>query len=186
MLRYEFQSFACPLYAPNISERSVETEINVRTSFENELSANQVFELIDEEEYLRRSVSSSYGIAPRSYAYRDKNVLLEIEFSEQPPLVVRPEKKYFVYFKITNVGNGFINPIKPGSFSIVPIGGKQILDCPVLRQQVVLYPNGNAFPRIACEVVLPPLIASSVSADFVVTLNYNYEVRNKIRINIIR
>lgn len=187
MLPNEFQSIACLLYSPEkIEEPFTESEVNVRTTFDSELSAVQVFELVSEEEYERRAASGNYGSA-RSYTYSDRNVRLDVEFSDQPPLVMRPGKEYFVYLTVTNVGNGFMGNIMPGDLVIVPNNprSESILSCPVLEQGGILYPNGDTFPRLACRVVSSP-VAASENADFVVTLNYKYETRGKLRISIVR
>ena len=184
MLPYEFQTFGCVLYAPEkIEEPYTEAEVNARMSFDNELSAVQIFEIINEEEYERRSYG--YSSAPRSYSYSDKNVRLDIEFSDQPPLVMRPGKKYFVYMTITNIGNGFIDNIGPGDLMIVPANPRSagMLSCPVLEQRGILYPNGNTFPRIACEIDSSPA-SPSENADFTVTLKYHYELRSRLSIKI--
>lgn len=182
MLPREFQSLSCRLYAPSIEEKSVVTEVNVLVSFESEFTATQIFEIIDEPEYLRRTASGSFETAPRSYTYNDKNVMVEVDFSEPLPLVIRPGKQYFVYFTITNVGNGFIGDINPADF-LIEHGN--ILKCP---QLTTLYPSGKAFPRIACELVLPPgyLVNSARNADFIINLRYNYELRDGIRINVLK
>src|SRR3989338_5713181 len=186
MLPNEFRSIACLLYSPGkIEEPFTESEVNVRTTFDSKLSAVQVFELVSEEEYERRSYG--YSSAPSSYTYSDKNVRLDIEFSDQPPLVMRPGKEYFVYMTITNIGNGFIDNIGPGDLMIVPANPSSagMLSCPVLEQRGILYPNGNTFPRIACEIDSSPA-SPSENADFTVTLKYHYELRSRLRINIVR
>ncbi len=187
LLPNEFQSVACSLYAPPMNE-SVDNEVNARVSYDSELSATQVFEMINEPEHNRRVASGSFAYSPRSYSYRDKNVMLTVGFSEEPPLVLRRGKQYFVYLTLTNVGNGFISQINPGDIQISPTNPvlPQVLNCPVLRQPVVLNPSGSEFPRIACEVVLPAnYAADSISADFIVRIRYNYEAREKLGIRII-
>ena len=89
MLPNEFQSIACTLAAPAVTE-SIEAELNVRTSFESQLSANQVFELIDEDEYERRIATGNFAVQPDSNSYRAINVPLQIAFSENQQLTVRP------------------------------------------------------------------------------------------------
>lgn len=187
MLPNEFQSVACTLSAPEVIE-SIESEINVKTTFESQLSANQVFELMDEDEHERRRATGTFAVQPDSYSYRDKNVQLQIDFSENPPLVVRPGKEYFVYLTIKNVGNGFVSSIKPGDLVISynSLRPKALLDCPVLRQKVVLYPNGDTFPRIACNIILTGPVDSLENSDFIATLSYEYEIRNSLRISVVK
>ena len=183
LLPYEFQTISCKLDAPHIDEASVQTEVNTRVSFDNEFSADQVFELMDENEYQQRVAAGSYEAKPGNYVYSDKNIAIEIEFSEGLPLVIRPGKKYFVYFTITNSGDGFIGNINPRDFIV---NNENILDCP---PAVALSPVGKQFPRIACEIKAPIDFLGGRgfrNSDFLMHLKYNYELRNMLRINVIR
>lgn len=186
LLPYEFQSLACSLYAPQISEASVQTEVNSRVSFDSDFSATHVFEVMNENEYQRRLASGSYEARPRSYAYGDRNVMINVEFSENPPMVIRPGKKYFVYFTITNAGSGFVNDIKPDDFSVQ---NDNILDTQNCLPKTVLSPSGRQFPRIACEVIPQPEFLRGRdfrSTDFLINLKYTYELRNSLGISVIR
>lgn len=192
LLPYEFQSIMCRLDAPAIEETSLETAVNSRVAFESELSANQVFEVMKENEYQRRA-PAGYQPAPQSYAYSDKNIMLDVEFSEPLPLVVRPGKKYFVYFTIRNIGSGFVGDINPGDFVVADPDPRvqPVLDCPALSS--VFSPQGKEFPRIACKLALPPdyfvVYGRPVdfrSSGFIAYLGYTYELRNSLRISIVR
>lgn len=188
LLPYEFQSITCRLNAPRIVDNTVQTQVNALVAFDSRLDATQIFEVISENEYQRRLASRSYEPGPGSYIYSDKNVMIKIDFNEQLPLVIRPGKEYFVYFTITNVGNGFIQFIKPGDLVISPVGSRMplVVKCPP-RQ--TLAPVGKEFPRIACELSLPPQFLAGddlLNADFVVAINYRYEMRESLPINIIK
>lgn len=187
LLPLEFQSVSCRLLAPQVNE-TVQTEVNALVSFDSQLQATQVFEVVSENEYQRRVSSGSYESRPRSYVYQDKNVMIEIDFNEPLPLVVRPSKKYFLYFTIINIGGGFVQNIQSNDFVIeaVDAGQPQIIFCPP-RQTIA--PVGKEFPRIACELVLPLQFLDGgdlLNADFTASLNYRYEMRESLRINIIK
>ena len=187
MLPNEFQSISCRLTTPPINESSIRTEVNSKASFESDLSANQVFEIMNEGEYQRRTATSDYQLKPSNYVYRDSNVIIEIDFSEQPPLVIRSDKKYFVYFTIKNIGNGFISDIKPEDFFAgTSERNMNIIDCPPMT---TLSPNGKTFPRIACEIKATPDyigLGGFRNSEIMVKLTYKYEVRNALGINILR
>ncbi|MFA4820479.1 MAG: hypothetical protein WC613_06005 [Candidatus Aenigmatarchaeota archaeon] len=187
LLPNEFQSISCRLTAPQIVEPNVRTEVNSKASFETDLSANQVFELMNEGEYQRRAATGDYQQKPSNYFYKDSNVMIEIDFSEAPPLVIRQDKKYFVYFTIKNIGNGFIGDIAPGDFSArTNEKNANIIYCPPIT---TLSPNGKAFPRIACEIKATPDyigLGGFRNSEIMVKLTYKYEVRNTLGINILR
>jgi|SRR3989344_711287 len=187
LLPYEFQSISCTLLAPKI-ESSTETEVNARVAFKSQLQATQVFEVISENEYQRRVASGSYESRPSNYIYADKNVMINVDFNEQLPLVVRPGKKYFIYFSITNAGNGFMQDIQPADFVVehVDSGQLPIMFCPP-RQ--ALAPVGKEFPRIACELAIPDEFLAGgdlLNSDFTLNFSYRYEIRNSLKINIIK
>lgn len=187
LLPNEFQSISCRLTTPPINVTSMRTEVNSKVSFETDLSANQVFEIMDESEYQRRTATGDYQQKPSNYFYKDSNVMIEIDFSEQPPLVIRPDKKHFVYFTIKNIGNGFIGDIMPEEFfARTNERNVNIIDCPPMT---TLSPNGKAFPRIACEIKATPEyigLGGFRNSEILVKLTYKYEVRNSLAINILR
>ncbi|HLD39225.1 MAG TPA: hypothetical protein VJB05_02855 [archaeon] len=187
LLPNEFQSLSCRLTTPPINESSVKTEVNSKASFETDLAANQVFEIMNEDEYQRRTATGDYQQKPSNYFYKDSNAMIEIDFSEAPPLVIRPDKKYFVYFTIKNIGNGFISDItKDDFFARTNEKNVNIIYCPPMT---TLPPNGKAFPRIACEIKATPDyigLGGFRNSEIMVKLTYKYEVRNALGINILR
>lgn len=182
MLPYEFQTIQCNFVAPVLREPA-QTEINALASFGATLSGIQPFEIITQAEYQRRLNTQSYVQAPQKYSFRDRNALIEMEFSEPPPIILAPGKKYFVYFTVTNAGNGFIKQVDDSNFLI---SGQGLLNC---AQHGILEPDGKTFPRIACQITVPDsLIAgkSFVSSQIGMDFRYNYELREKLPVNIIK
>ena len=142
---------------------------------------------MNEDEYQRRTATGDYQQKPSNYFYKDSNAMIEIDFSEAPPLVIRPDKKYFVYFTIKNIGNGFISDItKDDFFARTNEKNVNIIYCPPMT---TLPPNGKAFPRIACEIKATPDyigLGGFRNSEIMVKLTYKYEVRNALGINILR
>lgn len=187
LLPYEFQTISCQLAAPKI-EQPVTTQVNARVFFNSTFSASQIFEVMDENEYQRRVSSGTFHSSPQNYIYSDRSVQVQVEFSEPPPLVVLPEKKYFVYFTISNIGDGFVNDIKPGDFIARDASTSSILECPPFA---TLSPNGKIFPRIACEIKIPSGYFGARESkfrnvDLRMQLSYTYELRDRLEISIIR
>ena len=186
LLPYEFQSITCLLYAPQ-TNATVQTQVNALVNFDSKLEATQIFEVVSEQEYQNRVTSGHYDTRPSNYIYGDKNVMIKVDFNEPLPLVIRPDKKYFVYFTVTNVGDGFIQFIQPDDLVLWPVRGDLpvIVKCP---ERQALAPVGKQFPRIACELDLPPGFAASgfFNADFIISLNYRYEIRSSLDISIIK
>ena len=180
LLPFEFQTMTCSLIAPQVNN-TVGTEVNSRVSFDGLFSSNHVLELMNENEYQRLVTTGEYMQRSQDYIYRDSTVQVEVEFSEPPPLVIRPGKKYFAYFTISNIGNGFISDINPDDFVITSDG---ILECP---PQTMMSPSGTFFPRVACEIYVSPeyLARGARSSDIAITLKYRYELRNSLRIDVI-
>src|SRR3989344_439390 len=187
LLPQEFQTISCRLDAPLVND-SIGTEINVIASFASTFSASQTFEVLSESEYNRRR-SVGFMQAPKTYTYGDRYVRLDVEFSEAPPLVIAPDKKYFVYLTITNVGDGFLKDIVFGELRLdvneleTP---PMIIQCPDIT---VLTPAGKRFPRLACDIPAPQdyfAVRSFKTSGFIVSLDYQYELRDSLKIQVIK
>lgn len=187
LLPFEFQSMICKLDAPE-TNATTQTQVNALVSFDSQLDATQVFQVMTEDEYQNRAASGGYEPRPSKYIYQDKNVMIKVDFSEPLPLVVRPGKKYYIYFTITNIGDGFIQVIRPDDLTITPVTNNMPLAVNCQPRQP-LAPVGKEFPRIACELDLPSQFwtgGNFLNADFIVSLNYRYEIRNSLNIGIIK
>jgi hypothetical protein len=49
-----------------------------------------------------------------------------------------------------------------------------------------LEPIGRKFPRLACEIYMPSNLDYLANYELVIHLKYDYEIRDKITINIVR
>ncbi|MCX6815564.1 MAG: hypothetical protein NT120_01800 [Candidatus Aenigmarchaeota archaeon] len=197
MLPNQFQSFACIFQAPSkieLPQNSLENDINAKVEYKTDFSAVQLIELMTDQEYLRRTATNTFQQKSKSYSYHDRNVEIDVDFSDNLPIVKRSgdQKDYFVYITIKNIGNGFIKEITRNDFNIVQAkaGGvniEDIVSCPFRDQQNwKLEPLGKEFPRIACQLNLPEGLNVIENYGMLITLNYNYETRDKATITVVR
>lgn len=119
-------SLTCRANAPEDVIKKVQAEtINARAGFRSVLSAVQTVDIMSEKVYNREALAGNIKPRPKTYAYRDKNVEMTVEFSEDMPIVVRKDKQYFVYFTVRNIGNGFMDKITFGE-NFLPIEQKDL------------------------------------------------------------
>ena len=190
----EFKTFSCILQAPQreaLVQNQVKTSVGTRVSYTADLSAAQIVEMMTENEYLQRTQSGRLQARPSSYVYTDKNVEIDVEFSDAMPIIVRPDvqKDYFVYFTIKNTGNGFIENLKYGDFILAPVRPDEpnIVICPDLNSPSwKLEPEGKKFPRIACRLALPSGVSVVENYGLVVLLKYRYEIRENTVVTVIK
>ena len=58
-------------------------------------------------------------------------------------------------------------------------GATYLIDTP-------LEPIGRQFPRLACEILMPDDLEYLANYDITLYLDYDYEIRDKITVNIMR
>lgn len=208
----EFQTFSCQLAAGEVKE-SITNTISAKTTFSAELDAVQLIEMISKDEYERRKAADTFTTAPRKYTYSDGRLALDIEFSEDIPVIERSNKRYFMHLTIRNVGGGFVGDIEPGDFIVVqgtdvkpPLAGineiqikgiriegannfltlnaDNLVKCDRLSQK--LSPIGDKFPRITCELLPPDNIDVIGNYPMAIKILYDYETRQSIGIRIIK
>ncbi len=189
MLPSEFQTLSCILRAPAVLE-SKTAKLNALVSFQTSLSATQIFEMMNEKEYERRVASNDFASASKSYVYSDRNVQIQVEFSSMPPLVIVPDRKYYVYFTIRNIGQGFLGDINPGDLVFRSTDSRAPID--FLRCQyptAVLPITEKSSPKIACEIIAPGdyfTTRNFGTGSFVIELNYKYELRRDLSVDIVK
>ncbi len=207
----DMMTHACKLKAPSkedMAEDSLTGGAGVKITYDTELSAVQLVELITENGYLIRKNTGDWKTMPKSYTYRDKGIEMHVEFSDELPIVVRKDKKAYVYFTIKNIGGGFISDIEGsyikdkengipysmdgvslangiGDFSIeqTKIDNKFIVTCSNINK---LTQNNDEFPRIACELNLPQNMDYLSNYPVTIRVHYNYEIRKDVPIKIVR
>lgn len=205
----EFQTFECKLQAGEVKE-TTSGRISAKTTFSAMLDAVQLIEMISREEYERRKAAGTFATQPRKYTYSDGRLALDIELSEEPPVIERSGKNYFIYLTIRNTGSGFVGDIEPGNFVIVQgtdirkpaeiqsnrieLGlqgsvsdftiGDNLVKCERLDQK--LSPIGDRFPRITCELLPPDNIDVIGNYPMAIKILYNYETRQSLDIRIVK
>ncbi len=143
-----------------------------------------------EKEYERRVASNDFASASKSYVYSDRNVQIQVEFSSMPPLVIVPDRKYYVYFTIRNIGQGFLGDINPGDLVFRSTDSRAPID--FLRCQyptAVLPITEKSSPKIACEIIAPGdyfTTRNFGTGSFVIELNYKYELRRDLSVDIVK
>ncbi len=175
----EFQALTCTLTAPStIAMPELTTTVSARVEFRSTLNVVQLIEMITEDAYLTKELTNDIIKKPKSYSYRDNNMEMQIEFSEELPIVVRESEKY-MYITIRNIGDGFVDDIPAEEIRITDDQG--ILNC----EMHDLSPVGKEFPRIACGLNMPSVSYLS-NYLVIIEIDYNYERRADLPIKIIR
>ena len=175
----EFQAMTCALTAPTtIAAPELTTTVTGSVKFESTLSVVQLIEMITEDAYLTRELTNDIVKKPKSYSYKDSNMEMLIEFSEELPIVVRESDRY-MYISIKNIGDGFVSEIPAEAITITD--DQNILNCNIGDMS----PVGKDFPRIACELNTPS-VSYLINYLIIIEIDYSYEKRLDLPIKIIR
>jgi hypothetical protein len=199
-----FKSLTCFLHAPeNLQQDSLTTTVSASTRYTTDLSFVQIIDIMNEDEYRTKQQAGQLVTRPSAYSYQDKNVQIDVEFSESLPIVVRKlagSKEYYMYITVRNIGNGFISDIRSNQLKIRPADtiqpyvdnvvqafSEEVVDCPALNSLGWrLQPIGNKFPRITCKIELPLGVRIIENYGLLINLIYTYEVRDSVDVKIIR
>ena len=209
----EFMTKTCIINAPNkgdMPDSTLTGTVGIGVSFDTALSGVQLVELITEEGYEIRKKAGDWNTKPKAYTYRDKNLELRVEFSDELPIIVRQDKKAYVYFTVRNIGGGYISDIENGriynlddgifytlngevSYNYIEhpdfvieqkkVNGQFIVTCDDITD---MSPLGNEFPTIACELNLPEDMEYLSNHLITVKINYEYEERDDLTVKVIR
>jgi hypothetical protein len=194
----EFRSFSCDLRAPPIIQDSATAKIDVKASFDGNFSAVQPLELYTELEYNNRMASKGVTFKPQSYTYSDRNILLQVDFTDPLPLIVKNNRRQYVKFTIRNIGKGFINPIDSADVKIQQPTEPEPGELPLLdvintqgeyepcRLQEALSPIGKDFPSFSCQILMPESMNEITNYNFIIYVKYHYEIRNSVNVEIFR
>ncbi len=192
MLPDDFKTLSCLLMAPQKTDLAEDTQKSVvssRVSYTTELPVVQLIEMMTESEYITRLERGQLAKKPSSFVYRDKNVEIIVEFSDEMPIVVRPDREYLMYITIKNIGNGFIGDIDDTNLRVSPVGynNANIARCDeIIKSGWSLKLQGKEFPRVACRLELPTGVTVVENYGLEIALKYRYEVRGKTEITVIR
>ena len=199
LLPEEFRTFSCSFRAPKINQDRVTSEIDAKAEFDATLSAVQQMELMKEDEYNNRLASSGITQKPQSYAYSDRNIQLQVDFSDPLPVVIKQGRKFFVKFTVRNIGNGFINALGPQDVQLVQKGSlDQEQEGNVLesinaqgeyepcRLQETISPIGKDFPSFACQILMPANVNVLTNYNVIINIKYHYEIRDSAAVDVMR
>lgn len=200
LFRDQFETFSCDFIAPEISQDRMQTQLDARVSYITRFSAAQQLDLISEQEYNNRRATQTLTSKPQRYTHSDRNVQLDIEFSDTLPIVTAPGRQYFVTFTIKNIGEGFIGSIPADAVRIIQKGtiGDQTVEGNLLqsvnpqgvyepcRVYQTLVPIGKDFTTFSCQVLMPSQPKEIMTANFIVQIDYIYELRDSVTVDIIR
>ena len=181
-----FDTLTCELEARSTIPRSpLITTVHGRVRFDTRLSAVQIIEMITEDEYILRERTGELAKKPETYSYSDNNLELQIDFSEELPVVVREGEEYrkkYMYLTIRNVGNGFVSNLEQGGIEMRQEG--DVVNEACIEQDLSII--GKEFPRIACEMDLPGEINYLSNYVIILDIDYNYELREELSIEVIK
>lgn len=207
----DFDSLACFFLAPeSIQQDFVTTRVSAYARYTTDIPFVQIVDIMSEDEYVTRQQQGQIQQKPQSYSYEDKNVRINVEFSEPLPLVVRKrqdisdsgyrvgDKEYFMHITVNNIGNGFMDPIRASQFYVRPVAESQpgsavqvfpddVLYCPDLKNTAwSITPIGKQFPKITCKIQLPASVRVLENYGILFNLRYVYEVRDSVEVKIVR
>lgn len=181
LLPMQSSELRCVFTAPQLEQPLQGVTLHAKAEFDASLAAVQGIEMLTEEEYRRQAATGSLQQKAASYAYRDRNVELLVEFNEPLPVVIRPGKEYFMYMRIRNIGDGFVSNIRDSSIRIQQSGSA--VQCePFGTMEVV----GREFPRITCRLALPAGVTYLTNYDILISVNYHYELRQSAQLTVIK
>ena len=181
----------CVLTAPSssmLTQPETSNTIKARISFNTSLFTTQIMKVISQDEYNLRKNTGSLVIEPKTYTYRDKNVELTVEFTEELPIIDKGETEY-VHFTIRNIGEGFLELINREDIEIkLTDSESDILECDI---PPAMTPIGKEFPKISCSIdvdkINPDGYVNYLSNYIInIDIDYIYEIRKSIPVTIVR
>lgn len=196
LLPEQFETFTCNFKTPSINQQRFSTEIGAKAVFDVPFAFTQTIEAITEQEFRNRQATNSLQTKPSVYRHRDRNIAVDVEFSEPLPMVVKDGKEIFVKFTIRNIGNGFVDSLESGDITITQKieQGETVLDTGCIPGE--LLPLGKEFPTFTCKInpfytYLPDTDLGKgprpiQSYDITMNIDYNYEIRDSLKIDVIR
>ncbi len=114
-----FDSYMCRIHAPTsiIGDEEIEF-VRTKALFVTDFSIPVIASIINENEYQRRKTVNDLPSSPRSFVEDDGNVKIEVSFSADMPIVDRVSEEEYMYIKITNIGEGYLDEIRPQDIRI--------------------------------------------------------------------
>ncbi|MAH42205.1 hypothetical protein CL614_00560 [archaeon] len=114
-----FDSYMCRIHAPKSIIGDEETEfVRTKALFVTDFSIPVIASIINENEYQRRKAVNDLPSSPRSFTEDDGNMQIKVSFSADMPIVDRVSEEEYMYIDITNVGEGYLDEIRPQDIRI--------------------------------------------------------------------
>ena len=175
----ETKTFVCTLKAPDsINEDYIENTISAKTTYSSSLRLLSNIEVISSDEYERRRVTGKLVEEDGTEAISDNSLMAEISFNQDLPIVRRGDQP-LLFLTIENAGSGILQKLDQGKIKLE--SGIVKSEC-VNKAFDVL---DSKYPKITCEMNIGD-VEDIENHDILVEIQYSYDVRDKIFIDIVR
>jgi len=163
-------------------EQNSQTTVSFKATSENELKSTFVVQALSHEEWRRRVTTGNLQRIGSSFGARDNNLQMDITFTKDMPFVENQAgEKVLFSVKLSNIGNGYINELKPEQFMI-----EQQFNYATCDFTRTLTSFNGQFPPIYCELLVTTQGQSSANYPITISVNYQYEVRDSVDVTIRR
>ncbi|MFH0837272.1 MAG: hypothetical protein V1870_04035 [Candidatus Aenigmatarchaeota archaeon] len=196
----EIKSMECRLTAPDEIPKQTTTNIDYKVNLDKQFSAPLSFDMIGEGMYIEEEKAGTLRFGQQSYGFSDPNMAVSVEFSKQPPFIMRSGEKVLMYVKIRSLGPGFLSDIEEGMFQLMlqNEADKNVrFDCDFPVEEVKNYAElrerltaiKGEFPAITCELNVAEVYSKLTLAQaknylrsfmLIIKYNYKYEIRGTI------
>lgn len=171
----------CKLKYSREIENPVTETIDARIFYSRNITASLAFPVLSRGEYDTRRQLGTYSELQTGFSQSNNEISVSMEITENP-LVDFGNDKY-LYFTITNKGDGFIEEISRNNINVwsVPYGIVSAGDCNI---PIVLFHDKGTFTKIACKLH-PESVKNDFENAFVfIDVIYDYELRKSASISV--
>lgn len=166
----------------NLVQPVTETTVRFRAVTDNSLKTTAVLQMLSQDEWRRRLTAGTLETGSGSFASRDNNMQVSVDFSKNMPFAESAAGETVLFMiKIRNIGNGFIEQIEPEQFSIEQRSNLVACD---FEKKIV--PFNGVFPPIFCTLTVSAGGAAFANYPVTFSINYNYEVRESVDVTVRR
>ena len=203
----EIKSMECWLKAPDeIAKQTVGTNVDYKAVLSKQFSAPLSFDIIGQGMYIEQEKAGTLRYGERAHGFSDPNMAVSVEFTKQPPFVLREGEKVLMYVKIKSLGSGFLSDIEADDFEIIlqnqadpnlyrqcdfAVGGdfgEKARDIFMGSPKKLIAIKGE-FPSITCELNIAEVYSKLSGIEqknylrsfmLIIKYNYDYEIRGTI------
>lgn len=159
--------------------QNIEETIHSIIRYSTQFSIVKSFIAMTQEEYENRRITKRLEDLPKVFFENNGDIEVTIELSENP-IIVRDIDSY-LYIKIKNVGEGFVNDLKKSDIEIKMIPDI-VTNCDI--DDKISISRSEAI--IPCKIELKNLKESYLNVYTIINIKYDYEIKKSAKINIIR